>query len=218
VRRALPLVALAFAACAEPGAQPWDLAHDRVIAVRATPPRLLPGERATVDALVTSEADGPAEVAPAALAVPPGTVEPLAGAIEGGEVVGPDDAALAAARDALGLDADAPVPLTVVVTVPVAGEIFAATKTVWLGATAENPALDDIAITGEPVAPVELELAVDAGDDDEVDWLSSSGDISDVDDPVAHLQLDEPGDVTVVVVLRDGLGGVAWRIAELAVR
>ena len=32
--------------------EPWQLDHDRIIAVRATPPRILPGEQSTIDLLV----------------------------------------------------------------------------------------------------------------------------------------------------------------------
>jgi hypothetical protein len=209
---------LVLAGCADQGAQPWDLEHDRVIAVRATPPRAVPGERVVLDALVTTVEGGPAEVVPSELTLPPATVESLRGVVDDVEVVCPDDALLQVARVELGLDADAPVPLTVIVAAPVGDEVRAAIKTVWFGDVGANPAIGEIRVTGEPAVGVELELAIDATEDDEVDWLTSHGDISDVDDPVAHLVVDEPGPVTIVAVLRDGLGGVAWQVATLDVR
>ena len=35
--------------------EPWQLAHDRIIAVRATPPRIMPGETSTLGLLLGFE-------------------------------------------------------------------------------------------------------------------------------------------------------------------
>ena len=70
------LVAGALAACADDTDPPWQLDHDRVIAVRANPPGLAPGEQATLDALLARKGDttrtaipeGATVVSPASLA------------------------------------------------------------------------------------------------------------------------------------------------------
>lgn len=211
------VAAVVVAGCADQRAEPGGLAQDRVIAVRATPPRLVPGERAVIDVLSTSVEGGPVEGLPSVLTLSPSTTDALSGVIDGVEVVCPDDGLLAAARVELGLDADAPVPLTVLVALPIAGDVRTATKTVWFGDVATNPVIAEIRIAGDLVAPTELELSIDATEGDEVDWLTSRGEVSEVGDAVAHLQVDEPGDVTVVVVLRDDRGGVAWRIETIEI-
>ncbi|MBA3500046.1 MAG: hypothetical protein M4D80_21805 [Myxococcota bacterium] len=55
--RALPVIVL-LAAC-EDVPQPYDLDHARVMAVRIDPPAIAPGERATVEVLVTDSAASP---------------------------------------------------------------------------------------------------------------------------------------------------------------
>jgi hypothetical protein len=195
-----------------------------VIAVRATPPRLLAGEAAIIDLLVTSEAAGPDEVAPAMLTVAPDTIAALAGVVHGDQVIAPDDETLDQARVALGLRAGEPVPVSLIASLELDDHLLVATKTVWLGDHGDNPAIDEIRIAGTPadagavVAPGMLELAIDAAADDRVDWLTSVGELSDFDDPVAHLDVTEAGDATLVVVRRDDRGGVAWRSVTVEIR
>jgi hypothetical protein len=55
--RALPII-IVLAAC-EDVPQPYDLDHARVMAVRVDPPAIAPGERATVEVLVTDSAAVP---------------------------------------------------------------------------------------------------------------------------------------------------------------
>jgi hypothetical protein len=55
--RALPIIVL-LAAC-EDVPQPYDLDHARVMAVRVDPPAAAPGERATVEVLVTDSTAAP---------------------------------------------------------------------------------------------------------------------------------------------------------------
>lgn len=219
----------ALGACDAATTPRWDLVHDRIVAVRATPPGLAAGERATVDVLITSEAGGPAAVAPMLVAVAPATPAPLVAAVTpaggGWEVAAPPAEALAAARTALGLAADAPVPLGLVVTVAIGEQVFVATKTVWLGAAAANPTIPELRVDGTAMgeAPAvvgagEVELAIDAAEDDDVAWFTSIGDLEDALDPVAHLIVEEPAEGLVVVVRRDPRGGVAWRVAGLSVR
>lgn len=204
---------------------PWELAHDRIVAVRATPPHIPAGGRASLDVLVTTDGGGPAVVVPQMVALAEqGTgisgviVEPDGDAGAGGwSVVAPDEAALDQARAALALAADEPVPVRIAVTVELAGQTLDAIKTVYLGSERDNPPLGMVTIGGEPaedgmVVPTaaDVDLQVAAADTDVIDWLTSVGDLTDPSDTIATLRADEPADGHVAVVVRDGEGGVTW--------
>jgi hypothetical protein len=190
----------------------WELDNDRIIAVRATPPQIAAGERARLDLLVTAAEVGPTEVSPtfaaiAAEAVPPGLEGAVVSDDDGWWVVAPDD-----------LDAAEPVPLVVAVTVDVGGDQpLAAIKTVTLGASADNPALGAVTIDGEVArdglvvdVDAEVPLMVEAGPTDEIDWLTSLGELDDISDAAATLTPDLPGEGHLAVVVRDTEGGVTW--------
>lgn len=199
---------------------PWQLDHDRVIAVRATPPHIPADGRSSLDVLVTTVADGPEVVTPMMAALVPGEVAiPVSVVAEDGgfAVVAPDADAIAAARVALDLPADSPVPIKVAVTVEVAGNQLAALKTVYLGDERDNPVLGDVMLGDEPardgvVVPiaVDVDLSVAADETDDVDWLTSFGDLTDFTDLVATFRAEEPDDGQVTVVVRDQQGGVVW--------
>jgi len=219
IRTLILIVALTLGACINVD-PPWQLAHDRIIAVRAEPPGIAAGGRAVVDALITEIDAGPAERAPD-LASAVQAPQALAGAVtrEGSRwiVTAPGEEALAAARTELSLPAGAPVPLRVGITVTVDAQAMAATKTVWLGSERTNPALGAITIggapaTGEMAVPVatDVALAIDAGTTDEVDWLTSVGELDDADDAVASLRSDDEEQGHLAVVVRSEQGGVAW--------
>lgn len=230
---ALVLAGGALAGCNSDLDEPWELAHDRIIAVRANPPRILPGEQATLE-LLLGYADQPvAQRAPDFAAVV--SPESLKSAVEldGGQwvVTAPDEDALAAARAELKLAADAPVPLQVGVGVtwpyPVAsvdGMTFGATKTIWLGERAENPVLSGMLINGadapegaEIVVPKDTKVPLFVEADDTVDivnWLTSCGEMHDFDLHSAYLvvtpESEQEGELAVVY--RDDRGGVTWRV------
>jgi len=67
VKRALLLMLVS--ACTNEVDPAWQLNHDRVIAVRMTPPRIATGEVATVDALIGRKDVAPNVVIPDAAAV-----------------------------------------------------------------------------------------------------------------------------------------------------
>lgn len=222
-RAAMIMAAIAAAmlatACTD-ATPPWQLEHDRIVAVRATPPHIPAGGRAVLDVLITAEDGGPAVILPqtAVLAdqepVPGVTVEPEG---DGWSLVAPGEDALDQARAELELAAGAPVPVRVMVTVEIAGLSLAAIKTVYLGSEHDNPALGAVTIGGEPaqdglVVPTaaDVDLRVTAADTDAVDWLTSVGDLTDPSDTIATLRADEPADGHVAVVIRDDLGGVTW--------
>jgi len=218
--------------CTDDTDPPWQLDHDRIIAVRATPPRIAAGEQAVLDALIgfhgapvavqspnTAVVDSPASLA--------GTVT------HSGDrwiVTAPGAAQLDAARTELGLAAGALVPLAV--RVGYAGGALFATKTVWLGGDAANPPMtkvtvdradrgdqDDAEIVVAPLVDVPLSIGVDDVDYD-VTWLTSCGTMHDFDLPTAYLRVeaDDPTTGQLAVVLRDATGGVNWRIWSIHTR
>lgn len=224
----LPLVASLLlctgAACTEQ-TLPWQLDHDRIIAVRATPPHIPADGRSALDILVTSESGVPTVVTPDVVEVlPEGPQIPVELIAEDGgwTVLAPDTSVLEAARAALGWPPDMPVPVRVVVTTVIADQPLAAIKTIYLGSEYDNPELGDVTIAGEPArdgitVPIaeDVALQVTASEEDDIDWMTSFGDLSDTDDTLATLRTEEPADGHVALVLRDNIGGVVWGIWQL---
>lgn len=135
-------------------------------------------------------------------------------------VTAPSADQLATARTALGLPDDALVPVQL--AVGYAGGLRA-TKTVWLGGAAANPAITDVeidraaaraaALVVAPLRDVPLSITLDDASYD-VTWLSSCGTMHDFDLPTALLRV-EAGDPTtgqLALVVRDSAGGVSWRV------
>lgn len=226
LRFAAVAVALATGACAAEVDEPWYLDHDRIVAVRATPPHIASGERSVLDGLVGTKG-APTRVAAPDLAYvvsPESFTDVLAPGPEGWVVTAPDEARLAAARTALGLAADAPVPVQVGVSY--AGNTLFALKTVYLGDRAANPTLDGLMIDGAPAPEgavemardVEVRLAVEADAAMvKVNWLTSTGTMHDFDLPSAYVVIeeDDPTEGELAIVLRDRAGGVVWRVWPL---
>ncbi len=212
-----------LAACSGDIDPPWQLDHDRIVAVRATPPRILPGATSKLDALLAMKG-AKTSVAPPEVAT---VVSPqsLASAVKpdsGGWVLqAPSDDQLAAARAELKLDPGAPVPVEV--GVGYANQTLFATKTIVIGEAHDNPTLDNVMIDGaapgtsELVVPtltnVPLSIDADASMVD-VAWLTSCGTMHDFDLPKAYLRVEkkDPTMGELGVVLRDGKGGVVWQI------
>lgn len=218
--------------CIDEVAPRWTLDHDHVVAVRAEPPRIMPGERAAIDGLV-AHAGGRTSVETPVLAAAPTAPSELQAmvSLDGGvwTVTAPPPELLASARPAMGIVEGAPVPLDVVMTFPGASadEPLYVKKTVWLGARAENPAPPEIVAGGVPVGAGEL--AIPRGVDvyvsvpepaagARVNWLTSCGTLyqDDVATAFLHVLPDEEctaGELAVVV--RSVEGGVAWRTVAL---
>ncbi|HWO25919.1 MAG TPA: hypothetical protein VNO30_44600 [Kofleriaceae bacterium] len=220
------LIALGAAGCVEELDPPWQLDHDRIVAVRATPPAIEAGGRAELDALIALEGGATSERSPEIAAV----VSPmsLAGAVapEGGKwiVTAPDAAKLEQVRAELGLTPGAPVPL--IVGVAYGGTALKATKTILLGVAGQNPSLDAMMIDGAPADTkteivvgklVDVPLSVAAEQDDDVNWLTSCGTMHDFDLPQAYLrvELEDPTAGELAVIRRDPRGGVAWRVWQI---
>jgi hypothetical protein len=215
----LPLLLLV--GCASDVDPPWQLDHDRIIAVRATPPHIPAGATSKLDVFVGHKG-APTDVQPpdATMVVSPAS---LASAVSGDTVTAPSEAALDAARADLGLAAGAPVPLEI--GVGVASLQRAATKTVWLGDSADNPTLDGLMINDAPAPAAgtmitvpgltDIHLFVNADDAvDIVNWDTSCGSMHDFDLHKAYLRVEkaDPQDGELAVVLRDAVGGVAWEV------
>jgi hypothetical protein len=217
------VLAALLAACSGDVDPPWQLDHDRIVAVRATPPRIIAGGMSTIDGLIGTKGDK-THVAPPELAT---VVSPmaLAGAVKpdaGGWVLqAPSDDQLAAARTELGLDAGAPVPVQI--GVAYANQTLFATKTVVIGEAHDNPSLENVMIDDMPAGTSELAvpslvkvpLSLDADAAvDTIAWLTSCGTMHDFDLPQAYLKVekDDPTTGELAVVLRDDKGGVAWSV------
>lgn len=213
---------LAVAACTGDLDPQWQLDHDRIVAVRANPPGIAPGGKSTFDALIAKKGAQVRVATPelATVVSPTSLADTLA--LDGGNwvVTAPSEDRLIAARAELKLPAGAPVPLQIGVSY--AGQTLLATKTVSLGAAADNPALSNVMIDGQPAGTseivvgklVKVPLSVEADDVDfDVTWLTSCGTMHDFDLPAAYLEV-EADDVTtgeLVLVVRDQGAGVTWR-------
>jgi hypothetical protein len=218
-RAALLLVVLG--ACADQTDPIWQLDHDRIIAVRITPPHIPSGERATVDALMAHKGEPTDVETPTGVIAPPHSLPELASSVQpDGSIVAPDEAALDQARMEMGLDPGVPVPFEI-------GAAFGpqpllAAKTVFFGDAADNPTLPPITVNGS--APVDGALITIPFDTDvplvatvpddkwKVDWLTSCGTMHDDDEHSAfvHVQPKDPTSGALVVVARDTAGGVVW--------
>jgi hypothetical protein len=221
VKRACLIALLALSACTGDLDPQWQLDHDRIVAVRATPPGIAPGEKSTLDALLAKKGAAVRTAAPelATVVSPTSLADTLALDAGNWVVTAPSEDRLVAARAELKLPAGAPVPLQVGVSY--AGQTLLATKTVELGAAADNPALRNVMIDGKPAGTseivvgslVKVPLSVDDDDIDfDVTWLTSCGTMHDFDLPAAYLEV-EAGDPTtgeLVLVVRDQGAGVTW--------
>jgi hypothetical protein len=220
---AIALAVTAVVGCTDDVDPPWQLDHDRIVAVRAEPPSITAGQTSRLDALLAKKG-GATSVATPELArvVSPASLADVL-SIEGGAwvVKAPGEDRLAAARSELKLAVDAPVPLQVGVSY--AGQTLVATKTLLLGQSAANPALSSILIDGKPPGDAEIvvgklvkvPLSIAADDRDfDVAWVTSCGTMHDFDLPQAYLKVenDDPTTGEIGVVLRDDHGGVSWKI------
>lgn len=221
--KALLALVVFAAACTDDLDPPWQLDHDRVVAVRASQPGLAPGQSATIDALIgTKDAPLAVRVPEAAIVVSPTSLSDTLSHVGSDWVVtAPSEDRLAAARSELKLAAGAAVPLQIGVSYN--GMALFATKVIELGAAANNPTLDNVMVNG--VAPgtsdivigklIKVPLSVDANDlDFDVTWLTSCGTMHDFDLPSGYIfvEEDDPTEGQLALVVRDAHAGVAWQV------
>lgn len=211
----------------------WQLDHDHVVAARATPPRIRPGENTGLDALVAHkgaevsiEAPMMAEIARSA--GPDFSAYLIHDATGEWTLRAPDAEMLSSARPAMGLPADAPVPVDVMLTFArgsterAAIDPYRVKKTVWLGEPSTNPILPSVTIDGaasesdEIVVPIgrDVYVSLDAPAGNKVNWLTNVGTLfqDDVARAYLHVAPEDRHDGQLVVVMRDNEGGVAWRV------
>jgi hypothetical protein len=221
------VVLVVLAGCAGNIDPQWQLSHERIIAVRATPPHVLAGAQSTIDVLVGHVgSDGSnVEVEPpdAAVVTSPAS---LADILSGATLTAPDDATLDQVRMQLGLGSADPVP----VELGIEANGFAAIKTVFLGDSGDNPTLEGVMINGavppsDPTqtivvpANVDVPLFVNADDTvDNVNWLTSCGTMNDFDlhDAFLNVGSGDPQSGQLAIVLRDESGGVVWQYWSIA--
>jgi hypothetical protein len=181
------IVLVLVAGCVEASDPPWQLDHDRVVAVAADPPRIQPGQSARVTALVAHAGAPVDEEQPVAMTV-----------------VSPRELYMAVHYniDHWQIDCPAvtsPTELEVELRLP-PGEV--ATKTIWLGASGANPTVS--ASVPDPF-PRGQDVDLGAGE-----WFTSCGTLNG-----SVLRVDAPCDGQVVVVERADDGGVAWQVFAL---
>ena len=227
------LVLVALAGCIDPIDARWQLDHDHVIAARATPPRIRSGDATNLDALV-AHADAPVSIEnPMTAEVATRGFEPYLSQHGDGSwlLQAPTTDVLTSARFAAHLADDEPVPVDVMLTFPhpsgldrAALDPYRVKKTVWLGEPRPNPELPAVTIDGRP-APADGEVArlqldrdvyvsVDAPEGTRVSWLTNVGTLFQDDVATAYMRVTAKDRLEgqLVVVMRDGEGGVAWRI------
>lgn len=231
--------------CADDVAEPYELTHPRLLAIR-TEPAVLPADRdGRLDVLFT---DGlaPPRLATAdeiSLSLPPAIAEALGHPDpatlftrdrDGWQLHAPDEATLAAARTQLGLAADAAVPMPLDVTVtPATAAPLMAQKAVSFGTFVGNPdapkiSIADLPASGSASLPSGSEISLHAevpaaslaGPPDDVTyrWFSSVGELRHYTQPLALIETDaeEAGrEATLLVVARTPAGGVSWNFVSL---
>lgn len=221
------LVLLLLVGCIDQVDQRWELDHDHVVAVRATPPAIMPGARAKLDALLAHEDAAPTVNAPVAAAAGVEEGDPLYGIVsqsllEGWFVNAPSAEVLDQIRARDGIAAGEPVPVPIVMAFAGPGdELLYATKTVYLGATGENPIAPSMVIDGQLASdqitvPMQRDVYVSVNVESaaRVNWLTSCGSLFQDDVATAFLRVasDDEQAGQLAVVIREPRGGVAWRV------
>jgi hypothetical protein len=222
--RCVLAIALAAAACGGDLDPVWQLDHDRIIAIRTTPPAIVPGETSEIDGFIARKGALTEERPPDVVTVisPESLMDVVANDNGRWIVTAPTEDQLRSVRDELGLEAGAPVRLQLGVAY---GTTLFGLKAVQLGMTHVNPTLNLTSMiidNGPPPAPgeeivvgklVDVPLFVEAGEEDEVNWLTSCGTMHDNDLPSAYLRVEaeDPTEGELAVVLRDERGGVTWQ-------
>ena len=181
------VLVVALWGCVDASDPPWQLDHDRVVAVAADPPRILPGDSARITALVAHAGAPVDEEQPVAMTV-----------------VSPRElyTAVHYNLDHWQIDCPAvaePTELEVELRLP-PGEV--ATKKIWLGETGANPP-----ISASVPNPFPRAMDVDLGSGE---WFTSCGTLRG-----SVLRVDAPCEGEVVVVVRADDGGVAWQVVPL---
>jgi hypothetical protein len=219
------LLVLVLASCAGDIDAQWQLAHERIIAVRATPPHILAGTTSVLDVFVGHVGSG-VQVEPPSDAEVLSPIS-LTGIIgnDNATVTAPGETELDQVRGDLGLGSDDPVPVEIQIT----ADGFQALKTVYIGDSADNPTFTNMMIDGsaapDPSASVIVPLDTDVPlsiDDDptnfNINWLTSCGTMNDFDlnDAFVNVAPTDTQTGQLGIVMRDQSGGVVWAYWAMA--
>ena len=180
------------------------LDHAQILAVRTEPATVAPGERARIDVLAGDDNGavfeaGPARVTALSRTTGPLVVERTAG---GWFVTANGIAEIATLEVAIDID----------------GTEWRATKSLVVNARTDNPPILSMQIDGtdrdELVAAVGSKPALSVPADEALTyaWYSSVGDLENYRQPSAILDAAEPAEGHVVLVVRDDVGGVSWKL------
>ncbi|NVB78737.1 MAG: hypothetical protein HOV81_10115 [Kofleriaceae bacterium] len=211
---------LVLAGCVDDSDPPWQLDHDRILAVRIDPPAILTGEVARLDALL-AHAGGPTTteqpIGVTAAGAPAELFTVVHFNLDHWEIDGPPEAQLAQARAELGLADDAPVPIDVKLQFP--GPLYA-TKTVYLGTSYGNPTAR-VTLDGADV-PASLALTAHRAyrfvvDAPRAHWFTSCGELRGHDQLEVTLVTGEACSGELVLVGRDDRGGTMWQVISLSI-
>jgi hypothetical protein len=180
---------------------PFELDHARVLAVRAEPAHALPGTSACIDVLA-------ADAAGHVFVATPDSIDAGGLPVTGACVLAP--AVLA--------------PVASVI-VTVGDEQLAATKQLVFGDDHANPSVGSMLVDGAATTEIDVATGDSAmldvpGDDGtrSYAWYTSIGTLAHYRSEAATLDGGDPGDGTVVLVVRDDVGGVAWQLVPAHVR
>ncbi len=206
MKRIIPILVLA--ACTESDEAKLD--HAQILAVRAEPSHVAPGQRAKIDILAGNDAGDVFEIAP----------DTLAASGQGG--------ALAVEQTADGWFVTAgPTPdlATLTVTLAIDGISWPATKSLVVAEPAANPGIT-LAIDGSPAtemtgsagATAELAVTADGTAPFTYAWYSSVGDLSHIHSAAATLETTAADEGVIVVVVRDDVGGVTWQVVPARIQ
>lgn len=224
---ALGLPLLAMLGCTD-FATPADLEVPTIIAVVAEPPIVRPGAATRVSVLVVGPDGALAGLTPRWSLIESFPTVPVMGTLttDGADAIYqapaevPPRPANVPPVDTLRLEVDVPDgdgggthTLTAVKAIGVLPQDAANPTLRVLGPDGEDattlrgPAADGV--------PLEVALTPAATDDTRYAWYSTVGTIADYQSNPATLTGEAPGTGTVFVVVRDGVGGVAWRAVDV---
>ena len=214
------LLVLVLASCAGDIDAQWQLAHERIIAVRATPPHILAGTTSVLDVFVGHVGSG-VQVEPPSDAEVLSPIS-LTGIIgnDNATVTAPGETELDQVRGDLGLGSDDPVPVEIQIT----ADGFEALKTVYIGDSADNPTFTNLMIDGSdsPDPSTTIVVAQNTNiplhvDNDptvyNINWLTSCGTMNDFDlnDAFINVAPTDTQDGQLAIVMRDQNAGVVWQ-------
>lgn len=231
----LALLLTTMMGCSDEIAEPFQLDHARILAIRLDPAVLPPESTAALDVLFTDSSARPRLATPEQIDVslPPEldraelrTV--LRRSRDGWRIDSPDTATLLAVRAALGTADNDPVLLPIEIEIRSEDGPLYAQKLVAFGAVATNPAPPQLRVQNGNVddmarIPLADDVALEvqsAGETISYRWFSSLGEMRRYTQPQATISLDAADrgrSGYLAVVARTSAGGVSWKIVTFEV-